>query len=912
MAFPAASGSDEKELEKKLRKGTMDLLRNTVDTTVLGTTNPVTGMGGAKVNMNLSAILNRTKTLQNKLERWEVDPQRKKQERSNRDDDARLFHASMTDFDDFIAPVTNLGRTNLGRAPARRKGPSNVEAFLKEKRHNALEDAFRQTLTDTKVEFQQRHFSQLRSDWEREKDLLRQILSVESTTHSQQVFTPMDDTFTDPAAAGGTALHAQNLPLDVSSYAQVVRSHVSMLRNNCTSDFNLQKRIKTSCNMVDEFLRATEIHAPRSEESGAQIAAIWKVIRDMCASGADTRDGGHPYETRIKHYIKAAKQSIESSYEARVAEAYDLQPGAQLPNGWWDNELANTAVASRDEQKWAPIYFCLRAGAKYQQMAIAQCQQLDNFEHQKDVERAIKDLHSGSEATQKRTTIDERGPDRFGPFKLRVLYFLQMIKTPGSKVAERAPFTDDTDEWLWFQLRVVEITSENASGKGRDHNPITEYTNLQINIRDPQRTVTVIATADDVAKQLQAGKDYWCDMPEHDLPFCRLLLLTGQFEHACELLRQSRTVLAVHFAVLLEHRRLLNTADNWGEEMCTPAEKDSASFKQNFGQLIQNYAARLHQAQPEIALDYYYLLRKYAAPSWGRTAQHPVEPRNPLEHESLFMFAVADMLLETRQWTHILGRYEHGNDTKTPGIIDKYEKAWRSERNEDGEESSCPVITYVAHRVQSKGQIWDAVHLYDLADKKTQVMTLLNQALSQDPTLSRTDARVRQIKDFANRIIRDRRYNDDPLGEHDMLRFKQMRKILRVVLMLHEFFSLCADENFLQALTLVKEKSEISTKYFPTKLDEVEDCVQNFNVSMPPEINRQIPQFLLSAMNALRRRYAELRSTARANTFDGGRAQTMDGLREWARSLVLYSGQIPYRMPGDINAQLLRMEVEMM
>ena len=48
MAFPAASGSDEKELEKKLRKGTMDLLRNTVDTTVLGTTNPVTGMGGVR------------------------------------------------------------------------------------------------------------------------------------------------------------------------------------------------------------------------------------------------------------------------------------------------------------------------------------------------------------------------------------------------------------------------------------------------------------------------------------------------------------------------------------------------------------------------------------------------------------------------------------------------------------------------------------------------------------------------------------------------------------------------------------------------------------------------------------------------------------------------------------------------
>ena len=40
----------------------------------------------------------------------------------------------------------------------------------------------------TKVEFQQRHFSQLSTDWEREKDMLRQILSVESRGQPQQLY----------------------------------------------------------------------------------------------------------------------------------------------------------------------------------------------------------------------------------------------------------------------------------------------------------------------------------------------------------------------------------------------------------------------------------------------------------------------------------------------------------------------------------------------------------------------------------------------------------------------------------------------------------------------------------------------------------------------------------------------------
>ena len=44
---------------------------------------------------------------------------------------------------------------------------------------------------------------------------------------------------------------------------------------------------------------------------------------------------------------------------------------------------------------------------------------------------------------------------------------------------------------------------------------------------------------------------------------------------------------------------------------------------------------------------------------------------------------------------------------------------------------------------------------------------------------------------------------------------------------------------------------------------------------------------------------------------DGGREARMLKLRSMASSLITFSGLVPHRMPGDVNARLLSMEVSM-
>jgi nuclear pore complex protein Nup93 len=44
---------------------------------------------------------------------------------------------------------------------------------------------------------------------------------------------------------------------------------------------------------------------------------------------------------------------------------------------------------------------------------------------------------------------------------------------------------------------------------------------------------------------------------------------------------------------------------------------------------------------------------------------------------------------------------------------------------------------------------------------------------------------------------------------------------------------------------------------------------------------------------------------------DGGRQRYLESLRDRAKALITFAGMIPYRMPGDMNARLVHMEVLM-
>lgn len=112
----------------------------------------------------------------------------------------------------------------------------------------------------------------------------------------------------------------------------------------------------------------------------------------------------------------------------------------------------------------------------------------------------------------------------------------------------------------------------------------------------------------------------------------------------------------------------------------------------------------------------------------------------------------------------------------------------------------------------------------------------------------------------------------------------------------------------LQALNLV-----------PVSPAHAETCAAAFGrAQQTPELLRNLPAVLLTAMQCLELLHRRLRGSADATGFlhtdpvtDGGRRQRMEHLRAHARALVAFAGMIPFRLPGNTNAELIRLQVAM-
>ena len=112
---------------------------------------------------------------------------------------------------------------------------------------------------------------------------------------------------------------------------------------------------------------------------------------------------------------------------------------------------------------------------------------------------------------------------------------------------------------------------------------------------------------------------------------------------------------------------------------------------------------------------------------------------------------------------------------------------------------------------------------------------------------------------------------------------------LFLLLDLATFFDLYHDGKLPESLETLTR-----VKLVPMSGSQVDMSVTTFR-QLSDEVRRNIPDILLAAMTALHSQYR------------GGDSS----VREKARSLITYAGMIPYRLPGDTNARLVQMEVQM-
>ncbi|XP_022647873.1 nuclear pore complex protein Nup93-like isoform X3 [Varroa jacobsoni] len=216
------------------------------------------------------------------------------------------------------------------------------------------------------------------------------------------------------------------------------------------------------------------------------------------------------------------------------------------------------------------------------------------------------------------------------------------------------------------------------------------------------------------------------DALQRPLTYAYVLLLTAQFERAIGFLYQidDQRCHAVHMAIALDQLGLLNLTTQPGERILV---RINDTFQINMPRLITVYSRRFEMSEPEIALEYYYVLKS--------------------QHGALWLQCIIELVLETKAYAKILGRRNPDGGTVN-GALEKFIPLGRNN------EVRKQVTIAVADAAVSRGFHEEAVALYELADERQKCVNLLIKVLCVQVSQAGSEGSKRsKLQKIAHQIL---------------------------------------------------------------------------------------------------------------------------------------------------------------
>eukprot|EP00794_Sanderia_malayensis_P018802 gene18802-20696_t len=356
---------------------------------------------------------------------------------------------------------------------------------------------------------------------------------------------------------------------------------------------------------------------------------------------------------------------------------------------------------------------------------------------------------------------------------------------------------------------------------------------------------------------------------EHPLLFTRMLFLTGQFEAGIEFLSTIEKFRshAVHFAIAIEDAGLLIKSDNLHSPLLSAKMLGNKTIQRlNFARLLMTYTRKFQTTDPRESLE------------------NMEGPNN----ENIFASCVSDLVMETREYEMLLGHL-NSDGSRKPGCIEKFQL------------DTSMIIKQVAQTSEVKGQFEDAAALYDLSGCHEKVLEILNRRLSQVVSLSCGPNSARERLACVARTIAERYKTYGHNGS------KTKSSTFYLLLDLMYFFDLYHSSQHKQALDVIKQ-----IKLLPHSINDVEQKITAFR-QCSDEVKQCLPDVLLAVMNVLHYIYDKDSAKMEEKPFkkESEHQKILCDIREEAKSLVTFAGLLPYQLPGDTNARLIRMEILM-
>ena len=751
---------------------------------------------------------------------------------------------------------------------------TDVVGYLQHQHELVVVTAVMEAKKETVASFERAYVASLEAEWdEKKRELLDAFRGAQASANPSL---PLGDSLATPGkvstGAGGALGGTSGVLMDakMKAYADVVQA---INEEGANPGFGMVEAFhETAAGLDDRDARKNEVvdswallGSIIDEQGQGFNAGIYPPPPNMFQERYEAGDPSLKWD-----FVKGAKTFLEAQYHALIIAYLENHKNELFLSGrpsfvncvksfveckFPDNNYPQQLQEMYEGYPvWPIIYYCLRCGeveALEQYVASIGPRMATFAGHLSDYLRnpnGILEADAWSElvSTTKKFKVD---PD---PYKRAVHSILSRFDlTP-----ELSDVFSTAQDFMWASLSLLTDVGGpqgGPGGRGPEPNSLPRQT-----LGELQETL------------LSYGREgYFNQASQSPLLYFQVLLMSQQFEEALAYLLASDhyAVEAVHFAVALAHYGIMRLAGPDQFELVKypdepVVEGRTPSF--NFVKLVGRYTRSFSKMHPRETVAY--LLR----------LPDPVEP-------------IANLLLETQEFRVILGELQSegsaSGSASTSGLLSR--------------EGVKDIMIRAGAGSEEKLRYQDAITLYYAAGECDKVLEILNRLLAKVVAVV-SDERT-EIRDLASATA-SRMFEEDKIG---LVSDQRLIANFNLLQQLMDFFDLYYASRYEEALEAID-----SLSILPVDTDTLEARVSGFRHVAEP-VTRNLPEILVACMTIFYKLYCQAKEEARSVSFsrDLGLESFIESLRVRARLLTTFSGMLPYRLPAETNAKLLRMEV---
>eukprot|EP01127_Copromyxa_protea_P018780 TRINITY_DN5981_c0_g1_i1.p1 TRINITY_DN5981_c0_g1~~TRINITY_DN5981_c0_g1_i1.p1 ORF type:complete len:830 (-),score=190.91 TRINITY_DN5981_c0_g1_i1:158-2584(-) len=568
---------------------------------------------------------------------------------------------------------------------------ADLEGYLEAQHNRFVWESIEETKKETAEQGMKQFTSRMESDWLATMELISHSLGQQSGKEKE-----LETALRSEHAPSGSLL--PNINAGGMSRKMMEFSHV-------ITTLNEWRRARKPFALVSQFLETTLSNQERDAERQNALVDSWDLLQEIVGEGQTKKDGsfsGSPVEEgkyantdSREQFLKGTIHFLTSQYkrvilndlrlkstvaqvggnpslEARIrGYLKTLYQGGSFPHSW---EMIDGVP------KYAFLYYCCRIGdfnlarnvaANFGDPVLAQHLSRDRSDTQA--------LHTTYRNLDR--DFNNEKTDHFKHLLYNLLGKFDSKKSYTNKIPRWS-----VQDWLWFQLSMVNLESGSSPRSGHSLEDLQE------------RIVTL-------------GHSQFNKTGQTPLLYFQVLLMTQQFEMAVDFLYndvQGYQVEMIHFAIAMYYYGLLRLHNEKSLFYQEKGEKPAI----NFVKLLTQYL-RVLSSDTVTALHYVYLLKNK-------------DQRNAL---------ICELAIFTRDFMAIFGSPGSGFEGQLPQYLEQ--------------EDIVDIARETARILEQQGNLQETTFLCDFLQDYESVVRLVSNQMSKVLTLRPDDNERKQIMQVA-------------------------------------------------------------------------------------------------------------------------------------------------------------------